>query len=193
MGGLGYTSDAQSNLARLVQLARAIRAFAARRNDATLSAVRADRCEGDGEYRQLSTRLLQIENEFYGTIRPKRSIAKNERPIAALTRKGRRDVEVRCIDLDPFLPVGIDAEEIRFIDTFLLHCLLSDSPPETQQEIAALGRNQQRVAARGREPGLRLERGAEEVTLVDWAGEFIAECEPVAAALDAAARHDRAS
>ena len=75
---------------------------------------------------------------------------------------------------------------MHFLDTFLLHCLLRDSPPDTPQEIAALGHNQQRVAARGREPGLRLERGSEEVTLVDWAREFIAECEPIAAALDAA-------
>ena len=75
---------------------------------------------------------------------------------------------------------------MRFLDIFLLHCLLRDSPPDTPQEIAALGRNQQRVAARGREPGLRLERGAEEVSLADWAGQLIEEFEPIAAALDAA-------
>ena len=63
------------------------------------------------------------------------------------------------MDLDPFVPVGIEAPTMRFLDMFLLHCLLTDSPPDTPQEIAALGRNQQRVAARGREPGLMLERG----------------------------------
>ena len=72
------------------------------------------------------------------------------------------------------------------LDVFLLHCLLHDSPPDTPQELAAITVNKQRVAARGREPGLRLTRGAEEVPLVEWGARVLAECEPIAAALDAA-------
>ena len=139
-----------------------------------------------GEYNQLATTLLQIENEFYGTIRPKRVIRPGERPLHALRERGVEYVEVRCMDLDPFEPVGIDAQTMRFLDIFLLHCLLTDSPPDTPQEIAALERNQQRTAARGREPGLMLERGGGEVALVDWGGQVLAHCEPIAAALDAA-------
>jgi glutamate--cysteine ligase len=90
------------------------------------------------------------------------------------------------MDLDPFVPVGIAAPTMRFIDLFLLHCLLSDSPPDTPQEIAALGRNQHRVAAQGREPGLKLERGEREVTLVEWGAQVIDELEPLAEAVDAA-------
>ena len=75
---------------------------------------------------------------------------------------------------------------MRFLDVFLLHCLLRESPPDTPQEIAAIVGNTQRVAARGREPGLRLVRQSEEVTLAEWSGEILAECEPIAAALDAA-------
>jgi glutamate--cysteine ligase len=75
---------------------------------------------------------------------------------------------------------------MRFLDVFLLHCLLADSPPDSPQEIAALARNQNRVAARGREPGLKLERRGEEVPLDDWAAEVLAELTPLAAALDAA-------
>ena len=90
------------------------------------------------------------------------------------------------MDLDPFLPVGIGAATMRFLDVFLLHCLLADSPPDTPQEIAALARNQERVAARGREPGLRLERGGNEMSLTEWGGKVLAECAPIAAALDAA-------
>lgn len=89
------------------------------------------------------------------------------------------------MDLDPFVPVGIAAPTMRFIDLFLLHCLLSPSPPDTPEEIAALGRNQQRVAARGREPGLLLERGADEVALVDWAAQVVGEMELLANAMDA--------
>ena len=89
------------------------------------------------------------------------------------------------MDLDPFSPIGITAHTVRFLDIFLLHCLLSDSPPDTPQEIAAIGRNKQQVAARGREPGLCLERGNETVELREWSRQLLLECEPIAAALDA--------
>jgi glutamate--cysteine ligase len=88
------------------------------------------------------------------------------------------------MDLNPFMPVGIDEATARFLDVFLLHCLLSDSPPDTPQEIAALGRNQQHTASRGREPGLRLERDGQQVLLTDWARELVDACAPIAQGLD---------
>lgn len=90
------------------------------------------------------------------------------------------------MDLDPFEPVGIHAQTMRLLDVFLLHCLLSDSPPDTPAEIAALARNQHRAAEHGRQPGLMLERGGQEITLLDWGRELLAECAPIAAALDRA-------
>jgi glutamate--cysteine ligase len=144
----------------------------------------------DGEYRQLSTTLLQIENEFYGTIRPKRSTAKNERPIAALTASGVEYLEVRCIDLNPFLPVGIDAEEIRFIDTFLLHCLLNDSPPDSSEEAREMSVNQRRIVEAGRKPDVTLSRGDSEVAMRDWATTLMNEMRPIADLLDRAGDTD---
>lgn len=90
------------------------------------------------------------------------------------------------MDLDPFEPVGINAQTMRFLDVFLLHCLLHDSPPDTPEEIAELGRNQHRAAAHGREPGLTLERRGRSVLLADWAGELLEGCAPIAQALDRA-------
>ena len=69
---------------------------------------------------------------------------------------------------------------------FLLHCLLSESPPDSPAEIAAMNRNQDRVAGRGREPGLTLQRDGKEVLMKAWGGELVAECQPIAAKLDAA-------
>jgi len=89
------------------------------------------------------------------------------------------------MDLDPFEPVGIAAATMSFLDVFLMHCLLRHSPPDTPAEIASLARNQQRVASRGREPGLTLERGADDIVLVDWGKQLLQECEPIADALDA--------
>ena len=89
------------------------------------------------------------------------------------------------MDLDPFVPAGIAPDTMRMIDVFLLHCLLDDSPLDSPYEIAELARNQQRVAAHGREPGLKLERGGAEVLLSDWLTEILSECAPIAAWLDA--------
>ena len=139
-----------------------------------------------GEYSQLATSLLQIENEFYGTIRPKRVIRPGERPLHALRERGVEYVEVRCMDLDPFEPVGIRAQTMRVLDLFLLHCLLSDSPMDSPQEIARLATNQHLTAAHGRKPGLLLERHDGPIALMDWAQELLEALEPIAAAVDRA-------
>jgi len=187
MGNLGYQSDAQAALAVSYNC---LESYAGSLDGALTRPFPPYERIGvrnlGGEYNQLATSLLQIENEFYGTIRPKRVIRSGERPLHALRDRGVEYVEVRCMDLDPFEPVGIQAQTMRFLDVFLLHCLLSDSPPDTPEEIAALARNQQRTATRGREPGLRLERAGREVTLQSWGEEILAQCAPLAEALDAA-------
>lgn len=137
-----------------------------------------------GDYNQLGTSLLQIENEFYGTIRPKRTTRSGERPLHALRERGVEYVEVRLMDIDPFEPLGISASTMRMLDVFLLHCLLSDSPEDSPEEIETIKRNQHLVAERGREPGLKLQRGAEQVLLSDWAKQVLDDCQPLAAMLD---------
>ncbi len=140
----------------------------------------------DGQdYRQLATSLLQIENEFYSTVRPKRVVQRGERPLRALRARGVQYVEVRAMDLDPFCAIGIAPTTVCFLDLFLLHCLLGDSPPDTTSEIAEMGRNRLLVASRGREPGLRLGRNGDSVGLQECAMQLLDECEPIAAALDA--------
>jgi len=185
MGRLGYQSDAQASLAVSYN---GLESYGASLQEALTRPYPAYERIGlrgaDGEYRQLAASLLQIENEFYGTIRPKRTILPGERPLHALRSRGVEYVEVRCMDLDPFLAVGIDAGAMRFLDVFLLHCLLGDSPPDTPGEIAQLARNLQRAANRGREPGLRLEKGKSEVPLTEWGGQLLAQCAPIAARLD---------
>ena len=187
MGRLGYQSEAQSQLAVSYN---GLDGYAASLHEVLTQPYAPYEAIGiknlGGEYNQLATTLLQIENEFYGTIRPKRVIHPGERPLHALRERGVEYIEVRCMDLDPFEPVGINAQTMRFLDVFLLHCLLADSPPDTPDEIAELGRNQHRTAAFGREPGLKLERNGHELTLTDWAAEVLDGMAPIAARLDAA-------
>ena len=102
MGRLGYQSEAQSSLAVSYN---SLESYAASLQDALTKPYPAYEAIGirDGDdYRQLATSLLQIENEFYGTIRPKRVIRPGERPLHALRERGVEYVEVRLMDLDPF-------------------------------------------------------------------------------------------
>jgi glutamate--cysteine ligase len=186
MGRLGYLSEAQDSLAVSYN---DLASYTASLQDALTLPYPPYAAIGirDGDdYRQLAASLLQIENEFYSAIRPKRVIRPGERPLHALRSRGVEYVEVRAMDLDPFAAIGIAPATARFLDAFLLHCLLTDSPPDTPREIEAIGRNKQLVAARGREPGLRLDRNGRPVALREWAGQLLAECQPIAAALDAA-------
>ena len=186
MGPLGYQSDAQASLCVSYN---SLDSYTASLYDALTKPYpeyeKLGIRNGD-DYRQLSTTLLQIENEFYGTIRPKRRIRRGERPLHALRERGVEYVEVRLMDLDPFVPAGITPATMRFLDVFLLHCLASDSPQDTPREIGEIGRNQHAVALRGREKGLALEKNNENVGLKAWGKTILAQCEPVAAALDAA-------
>jgi glutamate--cysteine ligase len=187
MSPLGYQSAAQASLAVSYN---SLDSYAHSLSDALTQPwpdyERIGIRDADGNYRQLSTTLLQIENEFYGTIRPKRPIRPGERPLHALRERGVEYVEVRLMDLDPFSPIGITAATIRFLDVFLLHCLLADSFADTPQEIAVNARNQLRTARQGRNPALQLARGDAEASPAEWGAQLLRECAPIADALDAA-------
>lgn len=187
MGRLGYQSDAQSSLHisynSLAEYADTMHSALTR----PYPPYEAVGVKVHGRYRQLSNTLLQIENEFYGAIRPKRRTRSGERPLEALHGRGVEYVEVRCLDLDPFLSVGIDADVCRFLDVFLLLCLLMDSPPDSRTESATMVANQLRVVERGREPGIELIEGGTRVPLARWAGQLLDQCSRIADEMDAAA------
>ena len=138
----------------------------------------------DGEYLQINTNLLQLENEFYSTIRPKRNVKSGERPLDALVNGGIEYVEVRALDLNPYLPLGIDSEEVRFLDTFLLHCLLSESPQCNESEFFEVAENLSKVVEHGRDPDLMLSEESQEISLRHWANDLLQDMAHSAALLD---------
>ncbi len=139
----------------------------------------------DGEWVQINTNVLQIENEFYSTIRPKRVTYSGERPLHALAARGVQYVEVRCMDIDPFEPTGISLETARFLDAYLLVCAVEESALLPPDAYAEANENFGRVTMEGRKPGLELVRDGEPVTMLDWAHELFARIDATAAALDA--------
>jgi len=112
----------------------------------------------DGTYRQLNANVLQIENEYYSDIRPKRVTLSGEKPVHALIARGVQYLEVRNTDINPLLPLGIDAEQARFMDAYLISCLLGSDNHLSDRECSLLNLNKSSVVKEGRKPGLRLQQ-----------------------------------
>ena len=139
----------------------------------------------NGEYRQLNTNLLQIENEYYSYIRPKRVTRSGEHPSQALRRGGVEYVEFRALDVSAFDPVGVNQNKLRFLEAFAALCVLKDSPPIATHEQDALDANHALVAHRGREPGLKLDRDGRATSMNAWAAELIDSMRGICEMLDA--------
>lgn len=188
MGDLGYKNDAQSGLfVCFNHLHSYVRTLHAATHTPHPPYARFGTRQGD-EFLQLNTNVLQIENEYYNNIRPKRVTLPGEKPLQALSRRGVEYIEVRCLDINPFLPLGIDAEQCRFMDLFLLTCLLVPSELLGDHECYAVQDNFAQVVMRGRQAGLMLddeEQSGGTRPLRAWAEDILARMASVASCLDA--------
>ena len=191
MGDLGYTSKAQSGIEvcynELDEYISALRSaiLTTHQPYSTFSFM------DNGERAQLNDSLLQIENEYYSPIRPKRVTRSGEAPVVALARGGIEYVEVRCIDINPFVPLGIDSDTMRLLDLFLLSCLIDESPQCDELGQQRNNTNLERVVNRGREPGLTLlSTGGSEVPLHELAAPALASMAEIATWFDCATGGD---
>ena len=135
---------------------------------------------------QLNANCIQSESELYSDVRPKSRLAEGETLMQALAARGVEYVELRALDLNPFLPHGLDEAQIRFLDAFMLYCLLADSPSLAGKEADEARHNKRRVALEGREPGLKLMRNGHQIRLTQLANELLKDIELVAELLDSA-------
>ena len=158
MSDVGYRNRNQAGLAVSVNSLEEYIRDLSRAISTPHPAYEALGVEVNGEYRQLNANILQIENEYYSFIRPKRVARSGERPTTALQRAGVEYVEVRALDVSAFDPVGVNQNKLRFLEAFMALCLLKDSAPIGDSEQARLDANHVTVARRGREPGLTLWR-----------------------------------
>jgi len=149
--------------------------------------------KANGRWQQLNDHVLQIENEYYSTVRPKQLADWMEFPTLALRRRGIRYVELRSVDVNLFEPLGIELEQMRFLTLFMLYCLLLPSPTITPRERRWIDANEVLAAHRGREPGLMLQRPGGPLALRDWGQEVLSAMEPLAELMDAAESPVRAS
>ena len=138
----------------------------------------------DGEYRQLNANILQIENEYYSTVRPKQITLKNEKPTTALNKRGIAYIEIRSLDVNAFDPHGVNEEQLYFLEILFFFCLLQDSPVLNESEKTEIDMNLIQVAHTGRKPDLKLARSDSEVALKVWAMELCEQMRDIAVLLD---------
>lgn len=184
MGDLGYHNNAQSSLNICFNKLSTYTQTLDRAIHTNWPAYEAIGTKRNGEFIQINTNVLQIENEYYSAIRPKRTTQSGEKPIHALESRGVEYIEVRCLDLDPFSPVGVSEAQVDFLDLFLLDCLLSESPRIDDAECSMLDDNYKDVVARGRNRELELCQGGKRTPVADAARAILDRLEPLAEVLD---------
>ena len=140
--------------------------------------------EVDGKYQQLNANILQIENEYYSTVRPKQIADKYEMPIEALRSRGVQYVELRSLDVNASHPLGINEEQLYFLETFMLFCLCQESPLIDDKERKEIDNNEMLTAHQGRDPALRLTRFGEKISIKEWGGELLDVMQGYASLLD---------
>lgn len=186
MSDLGYTNSAQSGLQVCYnQIDNYVRTLRAAIYTPSEEFAKFSRQEG-GEYQQLNSNVLQIENELYSPIRPKQPTLPLEKPTDALAERGVSYIEVRALDVNPFSEVGIEKQQFYFLDVFLLYCLVSPSADMPGDYYQQTEENLTAVVLEGRKPGLMLHRQQENLTLTQWATEIFDELAEVALVLDKA-------
>ncbi|MEX1236762.1 MAG: glutamate--cysteine ligase, partial [Pseudomonadales bacterium] len=182
---LGYQSDAQSGLIdicynSLDNYVRSLaKAITTPHDDYTRIGLK-----NEDEYLQVNANILQSEAEFYTTIRAKRVPPKGANFLKVLLEGGVEYLEIRLLDVNPYLPLGIDATEIRFLDMLLVYCLLTDSPEHDDALCKAVNDNVQTVVWRGRQPDTTLDDGGSARTLKDWGLEVIDSMQAIAKTMD---------
>lgn len=184
MSDLGYQNNVQDGLVppynSLLEYMRSL-SLAVRKPHPAYESLGVKK---DGEWMQINANVLQIENEFYATIRPKRVIKVGERPVEALCARGVQYIEVRCLDVDPFEALGINLQTSRFLDAFLLFCALDESVLTNDTEGEENLSNFALTVKQGRAANLMLQNQGEAISLKNWGEQLIAKITPLAALLD---------
>ena len=137
-----------------------------------------------GNFQQLSTSRLQIENEFYSSVRPKQIAGPGELPIHALRERGIRYLELRSVDVNLSHPNGLELEQVATLEMLMMFAWLAEPAPMSAQEVQACSRNMKAVAHQGREPGLQLEGPQGPLGLRQWGEQILQTLVPVAQWLD---------
>jgi glutamate--cysteine ligase len=140
--------------------------------------------DATGLPQQISSGILQIENELYDIIRPKRTGSSGDRPSALLRQHGIEYIELRGIDINPFVPEGISENAIKLLDIFLMHSLISESPNISKDEAQEISSNNHEMVINGRSKDVTLIKNGLLCPLSEIKKTYYEELGLIAAAMD---------
>ena len=129
---------------------------------------------------QISSNILQIEDEYYALARLKSQTVSSDRSIVKLKKSGVDFIELRSLDLNPFSKIGIDIETILFLEIFFIYCLCKSSKPISKKELDGIYSNDQLIAKEGRKSNLYLQDQERTVSMQEWGNQILDEMEPIA-------------
>lgn len=140
--------------------------------------------DAEGNYQQINTNILQIENEYYTPARPKQLAISGEATVKALHERGIAYVELRTLDVNCFERTGISQTQLDFLELFMLFCLFTDAPPFSKQDESDAKNNMAKTACCGRDPSLALKNGDKTATIPEWGREVLNAMKSIAEAMD---------
>ena len=138
----------------------------------------------DGSYAQLNGNVLQIESEYYSSIRPKAPAVRGKRQFALLKEHGVQYLEVRNIDLNPFAQVGVTIDQLNFLRVFMYFCAIADSPAINTDGCTANCSNEMVISKYGLSQKPQLNDNGLLRQPKIWAEQLIEEMKPIASWLD---------
>lgn len=191
LSDLGYTNSGQSSLQvsynSLDNYLSSVRQALAKKSPEfkALGTKKGD------QYVQLNDHVLQIENELYASIRPKRVQKSGETPSQALNARGIEYIEIRSLDVNPFSKVGITEEQVNFLDLFLTWCAIHSSQAISAEQHQHFASNLNRVVTEGRKPELQLEIDGEEKSIAQWGEWLTLQLKDLAVVLDSGEKSNR--
>ena len=157
MSEIGYQSKAQKNLnIKYNSLSNFLKKIKGAIKDPFSEFEHKGLMDPNKELHQISNGIIQIENEYYDSIRPKRSAYKDVRPYELLKKYGIEYLEIRGIDISPHDITGISVQQIKFIDLLLIYCLVMQSPKISNDEKKSIDSNDYKVIYGGRNPDTKI-------------------------------------
>ena len=134
----------------------------------------------EGYYKQINSNILQIENEYYSTVRPKPNPNLELRPSKGLNISGVDYIELRSIDNNIFSKAGIDIDQMYFTELLIMHSLFSNDSKISENELIEIKKNLTNVAHKGRDRKLKLNIKGNEKLLLNELDIILDEIEKIA-------------
>ena len=134
----------------------------------------------DGYYKQINSNILQIENEYYSTVRPKPDPNSKKRPAAALLEGGVNYVELRSIDNNIFSNTGIELTQLYFIELLVIHSLFSDNSEISEKEYVDIKNNLTNIAHKGRDKETKIIKKNKTVNIENELSKILNEMKDIA-------------